>query len=165
MVVGAVAVAVFALLVAVLRPPSVIQEMVGASPGPDRFNQCESRDGITQCFTRKALNTATTTACSIKSPTATSTLVLSSIKFTTGSTTAAQITIAQGAVPSATTTSLGIHTLAANAEGVFLASTSPAFLANPVHIFGPNRWLNISMTGGVGTFSPVGVCQATFEVI
>lgn len=134
----------------------------GASPGPERFNKCESRDGITQCFTRTTLRTATTTPCSIQAPTAgTSTLSQSGVvRFTYASSTGAQtIHVARSRFQNATTTLLmpAITTVANEPITIMASSTT----------FGPGEWLNIGMQGtaNAANNAPIGVCQATFEVI
>lgn len=108
----------------------------------------------------KALTTATTTVCAIKSPAATSTLTFGAVNFVVSSSTAATIHLAKATTPFATTTSLGSVTLGAGAQGMVVASTSPA--AGAATVFSPNTYLVVGMQGGVGTFSPTGRCTATF---
>ena len=143
----------------------------GASPGPDRFNVCESRDGIQQCFKRIALGTATTTPCNIQSPGATSTLTRTSLKVTTASSTATTWAVAKAASPNATTTPLRADTaLASGVLGtITYVGTSTTGIADPA-VFEPNQWLVWSVAGMVSplagdTAKLNGICQATFEVI
>ena len=156
--------------VALFRPAvieRVVEEGVGAVVGPDRYSPCESTNGITRCFTRRSLATATTTVCAIQSPAfASSTLVAGGVKFNTSSTTATIVEIARSATAFATTTSITRAALAANATPFVVASTSAVTeLESPAWVFDPGQWLVVSMQGGAGTFSPTGFCQATFEVI
>ena len=90
----------------------VIERIVGASPGPDRQNECESVNGVKKCWARQALYTATTTPCNIKTSGATSTISFASINITTSSSTATTWTLATSTVPNATTTALQIQALA-----------------------------------------------------
>ena len=137
----------------------------GATTGPERFNDCESTNGIETCFGRTGLKTATTTVCAIQSPTnATSTLVSGSVRFSTSGV-ASIITIAKGATAYATTTSLGRITLAANAQATIVASSTPSTSsADDLNVFAPGKWFVVGMEGAA-TFSPVGVCQAQFRKI
>ncbi len=41
-------------------------QTLGVAAGPDRFNPCESRDGVESCTTRVGFYTASTTVCSLK---------------------------------------------------------------------------------------------------
>lgn len=132
---------------------------VGAVSGPDRYFSCESRNGVTQCFTRTGLNTGTTTPLAIKSPAATSTLMLGSgCHFEVSSTTAKAVRFAKATTPNATTTFLFGANIAASAKGSITATTTTDSFQ-----FAPNTWLTMSMIGGTGLDSPSGVCQATFE--
>ena len=144
-------------------------ERLGVSPGPDRFNSCESRDGVKQCFTRVALNAASTTACAIRSPEGTSTLIGFVARFSIASTTAKDVIIAKNSTnagvvndQNASTTVLGRGTIGASAAGTVMASTSEVTGNN---ILAPLSYVNISLLGGAGTDSPTGFCQATFEEI
>lgn len=150
----------------------VVEKTFGASPGPDRFSPCESRNGIEQCFNRFVLQTATTTICAIQGPAATSTLVNGSVRMTTSSTSASVITFARATTAFATTTLIGNQVaLAAETQATLIASSTDAqrgnaaSLLSPITVFPPNAWFTIGMSGNIGTFSPVGTCSATFEVL
>lgn len=106
-----------------------------------------------------SLTQATTTVCALQSPSATSTLLHASIRFSVSSTTASTVTLAKASTPYATTTSLGAVSLAANAQGIAVASTTGS------HIFSPNTYFVVGMAGnGANTYSPTGTCQATWIV-
>lgn len=151
-----------------MRPDNttVIKEPgVGALAGPDILSSYISVNGLYTYFNTSDMVTSTTTVCAIQSPAATSTLRHGGALFTTGSTTAAMVTLAKSATAFATTTSLGRHVVTANAQGMVLASTTPtATNLNPDIVFGPSEWFVVGLSGGVGTFSPAGQCNATFEV-
>ena len=148
---------------------AVKAELPLGSAGPARFSQCESRNGIEQCFTRDALRTATTTACAIKSPTATSTLVRATLKVTTATSTATTWTVAKAATAFATTTILrGDLSLGSGALGTmsFVATSSVGVI--DVAFFAPDQYLVWGIAGvdrPSDTTKLNGICQATFEVI
>lgn len=147
--------------------PEQSGEFVGALPGPDisspylRFGRGYS---VRRWATAIPFTAATTTVCAIQSPAATSTLVAGGVRFTVSSTTASTVTIAKAATAFATTTLINVASVGANAFATVLAaSTTESSLAQTNRIFGPNEWLVVGMAGGVGTFTPTGICQATFE--
>lgn len=139
----------------------------GAVGGPDINSPYLNVNGITKFYFSSGLKTATTTVCSFKTPAATTTLITyeTAIKFTTSSTTAAQIYIAKGANSNASTTVLGQATLAANGQGVVVATSTPVDGLDEDRTIAPNQYINFSMNGGNGTFSPVGVCQVVLQQI
>ena len=148
---------------------SKVESTLGASAGPDRFSQCEGRNGIQQCFTRDVLRTATTTACAIKSPTATSTLVRATLKVTTATSTATTWTVAKAATAFATTTVLrGDLSLGSGVLGTMsFVATSSVGVAD-VAFFEPNQYLVWGIAGvdrPSDTTKLNGNCQATFEII
>lgn len=129
---------------------------VGAASGPDRFNPCESTDGILSCFAKQsAMTQASTTVCSIKSPNATSTARLITVKETISSTTASQLDIGISMNPTATTTVLGSAKISAN-DSVNLVIASSTILR-------PNMYVVVNQTAAAGLIAnPTGQCQATF---
>lgn len=110
-----------------------------------------------------ALQTSTTTVCAIQSPAATSTLLSAGIGFKVSSTTASTVTMARGATAFATTTKLGSVSLAANAKGTVMATTTTSPGTDGDSVFPPSYWFVVGMAGGIGTFSPSGTCHASFE--
>lgn len=130
------------------------------------FTTLSSANGIsnggifTTAVRSAALTQATTTPCAIQGPNATSTVASASLLLTVSSSTASVITIATGANAFATTTLLGSGSIAANAMGtIFAAGTSTQA------VLAPSQWVVFGMSGGIGTFSPTGVCEATFQVL
>jgi hypothetical protein len=113
----------------------------------------------------ESLNQATTTVCAIQAPAATSTLISGGIRLSVSSTTSSTITIAKASTATATTTIIATGSVGANAQATILAASS-TYSAGALtdRIFAPNQYLvfNMSTTTG-GTFSPSGVCQATWE--
>jgi len=107
-----------------------------------------------------ALNTASTTICALQSPAATSTLLLASVKLDVSSTSASTLTLAKATTAFATTTLLAENlSVAANNQATLVSSST---LVSGTRVFGPNNWVVASMSGGAGTFSPTGKCQATW---
>lgn len=113
-----------------------------------------------------SLTSATTTVCSLTSPSATSTLIDASIRFEVSSSTASIVTFSKG-TGSASTTPLQAYSVGAGAQATInlLATTTTAGSDNLT--FAPSTKFNVTMAGGASTanFSPSGVCQATWQVI
>jgi hypothetical protein len=141
--------------------PVFVQEQepsVGAVSGPDLLSPYFNVNGWTEWPTRQGFASATTTVCAIKSPAATSTLALGSgVRLDVSSTTASTVTVAKAATAFATTTPLFSAHVAANARAAIAATTTTNDF-----VFAPNTWLVVGMAGGIGSFSPSGVCQAKF---
>lgn len=139
-----------------------VAQQFGSSSGPDRFNPCESTNGITSCFNKVSLKQATTTICSIVSPPATSTLVFASLHMnvaTTGG--ATTLTFAKAVFGATASTSL------ITAMNVAVGSGAEAnAVASSSMVFAPSTMFNVTQAGGGsfigGTFSETGFCQATF---
>lgn len=122
-----------------------------------------SVNGIGYQYARSAsLNAASTTVCTITtSATATSTLQSASLQLSISTTTAHRVFIGSGAFVGATTTSLGFADYAAGAQSTTIATTTP--LNNSFVVFPPSTRINFTMSGGIGTFSPTGVCSAVLR--
>lgn len=148
--------------------PTVTPEgdvQLGAVSGPDSSFPCETHNGVMQCFERTKMRTATTTVCSIKSPTASSTLVSAAAHFETASSSALLIEMGKATTPYATTTLLARLSNAAGAKASVIATTSATALTDG--IVAPNSYINVMIAGAGGATSataPVGNCQATFQV-
>lgn len=127
--------------------------------------------GVRQWAAAVPLSTGTTTVCSIEGPAATSTLVSGGIRFAVSSSTVSLVTLAKGARDTnATTTKLGDQiTVATSSQDTIVASTTATQLEQEAHIFGPYERFTVSMQASVlndtavGTYSPTGICHATFE--
>lgn len=107
-----------------------------------------------------ALTQATTTVCAIQSPNATTSIMSASILETVSSTTASTITLATSSTAFATTSLIATVAIGANAQGAL--TFDPGVNNSTVS---PNTWLVFGQSGGTGTFSPTGTCQALLEVI
>lgn len=144
-----------------VSPEEMDEEALGAVSSPDIPSPYFSFGGVRQWAARdNDLTQATTTVCAIQSPAATSTLDHADLSLVVSSTTASTVTFAKAATPYATSTFLGSAAVAANAQAniaVKATTTSNAIASN--FVFGPSQWFVVGMQGGVGTFSPTGVCQ------
>jgi hypothetical protein len=129
-----------------------------------------SANGATTTTTRSALTTSTTTPCAVQSPAATSTLDRFVASFITSSTTASTVTIAKASTQYATTTVIATSSIAASAQATIVAATTTPVADSAAgrltitdRTFAPSTWVVMSMTGGIGTFSPTGACIASFK--
>lgn len=155
------------LFVAFNKAPSqVLREVrVGSVASPDIQSAYFSYGTVRHWAARDTdLTQATTTVCALQSPAATSTLKFGSIRLDVSSTTGSTVTMAKAATAYATTTFLGSSVVAANAFVTLVATSS---LPVGSDIFGPNQFLVVGMADGTpeagpGTFSPTGVCSATW---
>jgi len=135
---------------------------LGSVSGPNTYLPFVANNNLQKYGQTVTLRVATTTVCAIKSPTATSSLTFSGVNLLRSSTTASVVTLAKATTPYATTTFLGSLSLAANAQGTVVATTS---LPVGSAVFAPNTWFVVGMSGGIGTFSPAGSCSAEFTRI
>lgn len=108
---------------------------------------------------------ATTTVCAIQSPTSTSTLVEASVRLSVSSTTATTVTLAKASTPFATTSRLAFGSIAANSQGTIAVTgtttgTGITSATDALTTFAPNTYFVVGIQGGIGTFSPTGICQA-----
>jgi hypothetical protein len=142
----------------------VVEKTVGAVAGPESTNPYVSINGLQTWSTGKRLNTATSTACAIKSPAATSTIEFTSLQINTASSTATTWRVSTSTDGFATTTSLNYFALASGAQGsyVLMSTSSNAYL-----IAKPNTYLVWSVEGTVisGTANFQGTCTAEFKVL
>lgn len=162
---GVLAVAVVIAIGGSYLFPKVQQMVVGARSGPDTDSQCTSQNGFTTCQTRRALTLATTTACAIKSPTATSSLDYVGVSVTTASSTATVWTFAKASTAFATTTYLDSFSLGSGVQGA-LKSTATTTGIDIKQVFAPNTFLVISKSGDTPAGTGLGgVCSASFSVI
>jgi len=137
-----------------------VQTRFGAA-SPDFSSQYVSWGNVRNWASRQDMYTASTTQCAMVSPSSTSTLMYASAKFDVSSTTAMTVAMYKSATPFAQTTQIGSSVaLSANGKGFILASTTAAQQASGVNVFAPNTYLVVFSTGGTGTYSPVGSCQA-----
>lgn len=147
-------------------------KQISAVSGPDTYYACTSNNGVQECNTKRFFTVSTTTVCAIQAPTSgTSTLRYSLSNFVVSSTTASVITFAKATTAFASTTVIATSSIAANAMASMIVSTTTSVgdttngrsVLND-RVFAPGNWLVETMSGGTGTFSPTGNCQASFQL-
>lgn len=146
--------------------PESLQNSLGAVASPDIPSPWLKWGGVTKYNGHDAdLTQASTTICAIQAPTATSSLTHAAVQLSVSSTSASSLVIAKSDTAFATTTQIGTnYAIGAGAQVTVVASSTPA--AGNATLFSPNQWLVVSMQGGAGgTFSPTGVCQASWTAI
>lgn len=165
-VIGIIAIVAFAKTSPIPLPQQV-QNIVGSQTGPDNTFECTSQNGYQTCKTRIQASKATTTVCSIKSPSATSTLRFASFQTGFASSSGLLIEMGVGANTNATTTLLARSQLAASGK-VTLVATSTALNTTLVDgVVGPNKYVNVNIWGVGGATSatqPIATCMAQFDV-
>lgn len=148
--------------------PGESKATLGALTGPDIPYSYFSFGGVRRFAARvTSLNQASTTACAIQSPSATSTLITASLYIRTATTTASVVTLARAANNSATTTQIGQdYAIASLTQADIIASTTRSDITHTSGLFfPPNQWLVWGLKGAGGGFYPTGSCSATWEAI
>lgn len=121
-------------------------------------------NGVTTTYSHSIMTAATTTPCSIASPAATTTLAFpATVNFTNSASYANDYQLGKATTAFATTTNLGKITIAANALGTLVA-TSTSLTDN---IIAPNSFINlrVSTSTASATFAPTGTCTAVFQSV
>lgn len=140
---------------------SVPQQQPGAVSGPDIQSPYYSVNGqvVFKYHNAFALNASTT--CAVKSPNATSTLGFTA-NISSSSPSATIYELGTASDPFSTTTLIGTKmSIAAQALGSWVGSTTPA--STGLVFISPNTWVNLK--GGSPTVSPKGTCNYTFTVL
>lgn len=144
--------------------------VLGSVTGPDSYFPYYNNNGVYTYPLGRNILSATTTPCSIKSPSATSTLVRSWFNVKTGTTTSATLTLATSTTAFATTTPLttpfaGLvnkYTFAYN--GTTTTATNGGTVGG---VYAPNTWLVYGLAGEptsvAGGFVISGSCGAVFQ--
>lgn len=140
------------------------QTTVGSLTGPDIPSPYLKWGGLPEYQAGVPLIQGASTTCAIQSPAATSTLISAGIRFDLASSSAAYIELGKSVSAFATTTSLGIHNLAAGAQATILASSTAAVNggADPATVFAPNTYFTVKIGGGGSASVPTGICFARF---
>lgn len=183
----ATGVALLALLVALgvgfLKPNVVVDvsplsnviedvvERLGAVASPVLTSPFFQVNGVREWSYSEAFTTASTTACSFRTPqNSTTTLVYASLKVTTATTTATQWEFGKNNTTfDATTTRLGLVLVPTSVQITAVASTSPSNATQDSDLqFAPGAYLNIKwIANGVPSCTAncttmVGLCKAKF---
>lgn len=138
-------------------------ENLGAISSPDIQSNWIKVGGVQLFAGHQTMRTATNTPCAIQGPSSTSTLMFFSAQEDVSSTTASFVEIAKSATAFATTTSLGKLSIDANAQ-VYVTASTTAGQSGQANVFAPNQWAVMKQTGGNGTMSPTGYCNAQWIV-
>jgi hypothetical protein len=150
------------------RGNSVVQQIVGANPGPDSMSPYSSFNGVTYWYNRVVMKTASSTLCSIKSPAATSTLVSATALFTKTATYATVYELGWDTTRYSTTTALGTteFSIGANSMGTIIGSTT-AVMMGQSGVVPPSTYINLKLStstvGASATFAPTGDCIVVFQ--
>lgn len=165
----------FSAVLANLLPEKVIEDVsLGASPGPERFNEFESINGNLHFYYGGRFTQGTTTVFSAPIPTATSTVSVA-CSILTASSTATIWTLAETLNfqdNHATTTELASIVIAADQPGFLLYNATTTVMSTGET---SRNHLILSVSGGVsgadetaGTggsgFVPVGSCSYDFNI-
>ncbi len=141
-------------------------ENLGSASSPSVDGGCMNVNGIMDCFYRTNPISASTT-CSIKSPSASSTLEHASLVLSSIPTGDTQWGIGQSASRFATTTAIVAHyDVASGAQVAIVATTTVTALTDGV--VAPNTYINFKLATTTATYTgwqPTGRCEALFRVI
>lgn len=142
--------------------------ILGSVTGPDLYSPYQGVNDVKTYTIRQRMLAATTTPCSIKAPTASTTLMWWGYQIYSGTSTAATAVLATSTTPYATTTALtanwGISASAPD-MGMYISSTTAASLRS--RIFRGVEYLNLGLSGAAGSgttngFTYGGYCSAQF---
>jgi len=165
LVLGLIALGVFILARSTPTQP------LGSVTGPDSYFVCETHNGLQTCATGRPLTLATTTPCSIQSPTATSTIVRAGLNISVATSTATVWTLATSTTAFSTTSALtNQFSLGSGAQGAMTYTGTTTALnttINNAQVLPPNTWVNWGVQGTAisGTTYLKGTCNVEFKVI
>ena len=146
---------VLAVLMYLVRPP---ENLGVVSP------VCVSEGGIVTCSYKVPMRSGTSTPCSIRSPSATSSIVHASADIRGAATSTLLTEIGKSTNSGATTTLLARLTIAANALGTLVATgtlnTDDNLVINPLNYVN----VRFGLPSGFSSGSP-GNCEVIFRVI
>ena len=142
---------------------------MGAVSGPDIYSSYLSVNGVSKWYYSSALNNASTTLCSFKTPAATTTLEYGSFLMTNGTSTVLYIDMGKHLTsPSATSTGLMLadtYTTGSEEKQFFMASSTDSTRSTSL-VFGPGQYLNVRFTAAAAisatTNDMLGRCKAVF---
>ncbi len=143
-----------------------VPQKVGALTSPDIPYQYFSFGGVRRWAYRTESLTASTTVCSIQTPNATTTLVSGNLYLISANVaTSSTFTVAKAPTTGSYTTPINTVAAVASARDQVIPFASSSVNAQVFQdmVFGPNQFLNVRMASSTFTFSPTGICQATFE--
>jgi len=167
-----IAVVLSVVLSGILTKPvqTVVERTVGSASSPSVIDGCMDVNGMVTCSystatTLTSVGVASSTACSFRSPSATSTLVYASYKVASTSATATYLEIGKGTSYFSTTTLLASGTISADVKGTFYTvattTSSGGSTVDGAFTITPSNWV-VFRTGG--SLQTGGVCKAEFIV-
>lgn len=178
-VIGIIAIGAYAFP----RIQQVANPTAGATPGLDSTSNFEIRGGVETWSYGQRLVVSTSTPCTIKTPSATSTLIFSSLALSLSTSTTLTFDIAKDTVLGgngyATTSKISRFAYTSGTLGTMVATTTMPANGNlttatvdDLLVFGPNQFLVWKFTNGSGVTTlntyastwPLGTCKAVFRV-
>lgn len=138
---------------------------LGALTGPDIYSPYLNINGVTKFYSSGSFTAATTTPCSLQSPSSTSTLMFAGWQITVGTSTAASIDLGTSTTRYATTTNkVAAKSVAAGAQGY--AVWTPAGGGVDDNIMSPSTWVVVKTAGsGLSGYTYTGTCEAVFQTL
>jgi hypothetical protein len=167
---GVVILALVSVFLAFNKPaPTTPNTVVGALSGPDIPYNYLCVGGVCHYYATKTLGAATTTPCSMQSPTSTSTLVATTFNVTTASSTATYVDVSTSTTAFASTTVLMGTTIVATGQRTisYIASTTGASGGAGGAVFAPSTWIvwKVSSASGGAAQTLGGSCQAEWRAV
>jgi hypothetical protein len=138
------------------------QQVYGSVTGPDFYGPYQGVNNSRLWTVRQPMNSATTTICAMKAPSATSTLQYAGWQITTGTSTAATIDIGSSTTAYATTTVKRSQTIVASgAQGYDYWFSAGAGVDDSV--MAPNTYIVVKTGAGLSGYTYIGTCTALFR--
>lgn len=155
--------AVFFIARGVYNVVPSIEPQKGSAVGPESSNSYQCYNGVCTYYAKAVMSPATTTICSLKSPSATTTIISPRALFVPSVTYANNFEVGLASNAFATTTSLGKITIAANGSGELVGTTTVTALKDGV--VPPNSYINfrVSTSTASATFAQKGTCVVEFR--
>lgn len=142
--------------------------VLGSQTGPDTYFPYIANNDVRTWSYSKKMAVATSTVCSIKAPTATSTLLIATVNFGLASSSVTVVDIAKSTSYAATTTKIGTTYNITAGSRAYIVASSTGSVAGEATLFGPNDYLNVKIgpTSGDGLgHAAIGFCRAEFVEI
>lgn len=140
------------------------QDLGGAS-SPNINGGCVDLNGVVTCYATRSMTVASSTVCSVQSPSATSTLLYASAEVASTSATAAYLEFGRGTSYFATTTLIGSATISANVKGatyvVATTTSSGAATVDGAYVVPASNYVVVRSGGTTGLG---GTCKFEFRV-
>lgn len=140
--------------------PTDPTDQYAGSPGPDRFNDYFSDNGVATYPRSVALLAATTTPCSIKSPSATTTIARFTLNIRTATSSAGTIVVATSTTPNATSTTPFYSPIAVAANSTRTLTWAGGTENN---IVAPNTYVTAGVSGVSYGYTYGGSCAIEFK--